>query len=43
MSVKFGTIYTGKLGFAPNRHAASAAHARPIYHDRVQADEVFIL
>ena len=38
MTVKFGAVHTGELGFAAYGDAAGAAHADAVNHDGVEAD-----
>ena len=39
MSVKVRAVHAGEFGLTAHDDAASAAHARPIDHDRVHADD----
>ena len=41
MPVKVRAVHAGELRFAPHRHAAAAAHAGAVDHDRIHADDGF--
>ena len=39
VAVELGAVDTGELGLPADRHAAAAAHAGAVDHERVQRDD----